>query len=96
MIATMHDAAREKYEAELGLPARGSRVWITGFTRQDHDAAARLLDRHGLCATAFAAGADCILAPDPPSEDVVQAAERSGRRLIGLRLLEGHVAPPSR
>lgn len=55
MIATMHDAAREQYEAELGLPARGSRVWITGFTRQDHDAAARLLDRHGLHATAFAA-----------------------------------------
>ena len=96
MIATMHDAAREKYEAELGLPARGSRVWITGFPRQDHAAAARLLERHGLLATAFAAGADCILAPDPPSEDVVQAAERSGRRLIGLRLLEGHVAPPPR
>lgn len=26
MIATMHDAAREQYEAELGLPARIARL----------------------------------------------------------------------
>jgi MoxR-like ATPase len=93
MITTMHDAARTGYEPETGLPARGSRVWVTGFSRQGHETATRLLAHHGLVPTAFAAGADCILTPDPPSDDVLQEADRSGRRLLVPALLERETAP---
>jgi len=99
MIATsdtIDTAARSDFEPEAGLPAPGSRVWITGLARQDHAAAARLLERHGLTASAFAAGADCILAPDDPGEEVLREAEKSGRRILSVAMLTGRAEPPRR
>jgi MoxR-like ATPase len=100
MIATTQDApmttaARDGYEPDHALPPPGSRVWITGFSKQGHEAAARLLGEHGLQPTAFAAGADAILAPSPPPEAVLQDAAQSGRRVLTTADLEGE-APPVR
>ena len=75
-------AARDEYETETGLPPAGSRVWINGFPRHEHDEAARLLGLHGLKASAFASGADAMLVPGPPSPEMAAEAERTGRRLL--------------
>jgi len=75
-------AARDAYETDAGLPPAGSRVWISGFPRHEHDEAARLLGLHGLKASAFANGADAMLVPGPPSAETLAEAERTGRRLL--------------
>ena len=75
-------AARDEYETDAGLPPAGSRVWISGFSRHEHEEAARLLGLHGLKPTAFANGADAMLVPGPPSAEGLAEAERTGRRLL--------------
>lgn len=75
-------AARDDYETEAGLPPAGSRVWISGFARHEHEEVARLLRLHGLRASAFANGADAMLVPGPPSPAAQAEAARTGRRLL--------------
>jgi hypothetical protein len=82
ITATMNTAARDTYDVGDDLPARGSRVWITGFTREEHDEVARLLDRAGFLPTAFATGADAVLVPDPPTAAIVEESERCGRKVL--------------
>ena len=81
MIALPATAVRDHYASATGLPPKGSRVWITGFTKQDHDEAARLLGLHGLLPTAFATGADAMLVPEP-TPAILDEAARSGRRVL--------------
>jgi MoxR-like ATPase len=75
-------AARDEYETDAGLPPAGSRVWISGFPRHEHDESARLPGLHGLKPSAFANGADAMLVPGPPSAEALAEAERTGRRLL--------------
>lgn len=82
--ATLHPnpTARDTYAAAAGLPAKGARVWITGFNRGEHDEAARMLEAAGFQPTAFAAGADAVLLPDPPPPAIREESERAGRRIL--------------
>lgn len=81
IAAPLPSAARGTFGSAPVLPARGSRVWITGFTRQEHEEAARLLEHHGYLPTAFATGADAVLVPEPTAT-IVHEAERAGRRVL--------------
>ncbi|MFM7289775.1 MAG: AAA family ATPase [Planctomycetia bacterium] len=94
MIALPPTAVREHYAAATGLPAKGSRVWITGFSKPDHDEAARLLGLHGLLPTAFPNGADAVLVPERTAA-VLDEAARSGRRVLVPDDLRSS-APPAR
>jgi MoxR-like ATPase len=64
------------------LPTLGSRVWITGFPRDEHDELVGLVERAGYVPTPFATGASAILAPFPPSPSLLQDAERAGRQVL--------------
>jgi MoxR-like ATPase len=75
-------AARETYDTGGDLPAKGSRVWITGFTREEHDELARLVDSAGFLPTAFATGADAVLVPDRSAPAIVEESERAGRKVL--------------
>lgn len=79
---TTQDAARTMYPTGSELPARGSRVWITGFSREEHEEAARLLEHAGFLPTAFATGAAAVLVPDPPPAAIVEEARRVGRSVL--------------
>ncbi len=95
MIALPPTAARDHYAAATGLPPPGSRVCISGFAKPDHDAAARLLDRHGLLPTAFANGADALLVPEP-TPAILDEAARSGRRVLVIEDLQTADTEPDR
>jgi MoxR-like ATPase len=75
-------AARDDYKTANGLPPYGSRVWISGFARHEHEEMARLLGLHGLRPSAFSSGADAVLVPGPPSDAVIADAEATGRRVL--------------
>jgi hypothetical protein len=87
--APMNTAARETYDIGDTLPAKGSRVWVTGFTREEHDEATRLLDIAGFLPTAFATGADAVLVPDPPPAAIIEDSERAGRKVLVPGMLRG-------
>ena len=89
-------AARETFEAGGDLPAKGARVCISGFGREEHAELARLIERAGYLPTAFAAGADAVLVPDPPPAAIVAEAERAGRRVLVPALFREHAEPRHR
>ena len=86
-------AAREHYDLGGELPAKGARVCITGFTRDEHDDLARLVERAGYFPTAFTAGADAVLVPDPATATVVEESERAGRRVLVPGMFRNGVQP---
>lgn len=75
-------AARDTYDAGDELPATGARVCVTGFPREEHDELARLVEQAGFLPTAFAAGADAVLVPDPPPAAIVEESRKAGRRVL--------------
>jgi hypothetical protein len=94
--APMNTAARETYDVGGTLPAKGSRVWVTGFTREEHDEATRLLDIAGFLPTAFATGADAVLVPDPPTAAIIEDSERAGRKVLVPGMLRESAKPRRR
>jgi hypothetical protein len=80
--ALLTSPARDDYDPGSELPQKGARVCISGFPRAEHDELARLIELAGFLPTAFAAGADAVLVPDPPPAAVVEEAERAGRKLL--------------
>jgi hypothetical protein len=88
-------AARENYTLGGDLPARGARVCITGFAREEHDELARLIERAGYQPTAFTAGADAVLVPEP-TPAIVEESERSGRRVLLPGMFRQQVQPHRR
>ncbi|MEI8257140.1 MAG: AAA family ATPase [Deltaproteobacteria bacterium] len=90
MTSAPTEGARVSYEAAQGLPAAGSKVCLSGFSRSEFEEASEILALRGLQATAFMKGADAILVPGRASAEVVAEAKRSGRRVILLdELREG-------
>ena len=96
ITAAMNQAARETYDAGGDLPAKGSRVWVTGFTREEYDAGTRLLELAGFLPTAFATGADAVLVPDPPTAAIIEDSERLGRKVLVLGMFRDAAKPPRR
>ena len=96
ITAAMNQAARETYDAGGDLPAKGSRVWVTGFTREEYAAGTRLLELAGFLPTAFATGADAVLVPDPPTAAIIEDSERLGRKVLVLGMFRDAAKPPRR
>jgi len=90
---TAAPAARENYALGGELPAKGARVCITGFSREEHDELARLIERAGYLPTAFTAGADAVLVPEPAPATVVEESERSGRMVLVPGMFRSRVQP---
>ena len=90
---TAAPAARENYTVGGELPAKGARVCITGFPREEHDELARLIERAGYLPTAFTAGADAVLVPEPAPAAVVEESERSGRMVLVPGMFRSRVQP---
>jgi hypothetical protein len=82
MNPTTNPAARETYDVGDDLPVKGSRVWIAGFAREEHDEVARLVELAGYLPTAFATGADAVLVPEPPTVAIIEESERCGRKVL--------------
>lgn len=80
--ASLPIAARESYIAAQPLPPKGARIWVTGFSRDEHDAVAKQLQQAGFQPTAFATGVDAVLVPDPPTPAILEESERLGRRVL--------------
>jgi hypothetical protein len=88
------EPAQNGYPAAIGLPKPGSRVWVTGFPRHDHDEVTRLLGMHGLRASAFPNGTDAVLVPGPPSAETIADAAKAGRRVLVFDDLRSSLKTP--
>lgn len=87
-------AAADEYAVATGLPAPGSRVVISGFSRSGFEEARQLLERNGLVPTAFVAGADAVLVPAASSDELAADARKHGRRVILLDELRSNAQAP--
>lgn len=93
IAATSKTAGRDLFKTPAGLPAKGSRIHVCGFPREQHAEAARLVELCGYLPTAFAAGADAVLVPEL-NPAIVEEANRAGRPVLVPDLLRGDVPPP--
>lgn len=85
--------ARDQYGIADGLPPRGARVVLSGFSKAGYEEAKRLLEVHGLAVTAFANGADAVLVPTTPSAELVRDSKDNGRRVLVLEQLRAAMKP---
>lgn len=89
-------AARDAYAASDGLPARGARVLVSGFSKDGYDEARRMLELHGFVATTFANGADAVLVPSAGAAELTKDAAQNGRRVLVLDDLRAAMSPTQR
>ena len=94
-VETLPTAACHSFGGDDDLPAKGARVRIAGFQKQDHEEMSRLLDLHGYLPTAFAGNADAVLVPEATAE-ILEEARRSGRRVLLPEQLRPEAMPSLR
>ena len=88
--------ARETFAVDSDPPAKGSRVWVTGFSREEYEEFVRLLDAAGYVAAPFATGAAAVLVPDPPPPAIVEESQRLGRRVLVPAMFQEAAQPRRR